>query len=35
MPVTSLQKLIVAMDEEYPILEYLIITLRMRTIVRS
>ena len=25
MPVTSLQKLIVAMDDEYPILEYLII----------
>ena len=26
MPITSLQKLIVAIDEEYPILEYLIIT---------
>jgi hypothetical protein len=26
MPVTSLQKLIMAMDEEYPILEYLVIT---------
>jgi hypothetical protein len=26
MPATSLQKLVVAMDDEYPILEYLIIT---------